>query len=84
MIRKLVIEGTEEQIEKLRDLLKIDHEHYEGQNECEICDTPLIKALIDDLSDFKKMRETDTSLQEAFDKVTIKQHLEEAIKLIKI
>ena len=39
-------------VEALRELLRIEHEHYDGMNECSICDEPLITAAIKELKKY--------------------------------
>ena len=48
------IDVSSDDLDALRQLLiKIDHEHYEGMNECSICDEPLITAAIKELTTLK-------------------------------
>ena len=37
-----------EKLEKLKELLCIPHDHYDGQNECSICDQNIIEAALQD------------------------------------
>lgn len=47
MIGHIDIQVKEEHWEELRELCEEPHLHYEGMNECPICDKPLIEAAID-------------------------------------
>lgn len=44
---------TEQELNELRELVKIKHEHYDGQNECAICDGSLIRAAINEIKGLK-------------------------------
>ena len=41
-IERIDVSGTA--LDRLRKLVAVEHEHYEGQNECSICDTPILDA----------------------------------------
>lgn len=44
---KMLVNG--DKWEELRELLKLEHEHTDGMNECSICDEPLVDAAIKEL-----------------------------------
>ena len=47
MIGHKDISVKDETLTRLREAVKVEHEHYEGMNECHICDEPLMDAVAD-------------------------------------
>lgn len=43
-------------LDRLRDLLYVEHEHFDGMNECSICDQCLIEAACKEIEALRKKK----------------------------
>ena len=50
----LSLDISKSEWDRLRRLLEIPHRHYEGMNECAICDAPVISCAIGEILDLRK------------------------------
>lgn len=64
------IHVTDKQWETLRTLLKIPHKHYDGMNECSICDEEILSAAVREIV---RLRESGHAARYEFD---AKKHAE--------